>query len=79
MDGQLFLTWLLIGLAGAYLFWRGRRAWQASKGGCGGGCGCSKSVASKAEPALIAPELLTLRPRPKFNSNLDGPKNENAD
>ena len=63
MDGQLYLTWFAVGLAAVYLVMRGRRAWRAMKGGCSGGCGCSKAGESKPQPTLIAPEQLTLRQR----------------
>ena len=64
MDWQFYLTWFAIGSACVYLLMRGRRAWRPTKGGCCGGCGCSKTADAKTQPVLIAPEQLTLRQRP---------------
>ena len=66
MDGQLFVTWLAIGLAGAYVLLRVGRAWRGLRGGssCGGGCGCPKTRAGAAEqPPLVVPEQLKMRER----------------
>ena len=64
MDWQLFFTWFAIALAGGYVLVRSWRSWRGSKGGCGGGCGCPTKPA-KTQPALIKPEQLVLRQRPK--------------
>ena len=78
MDAQLVLSLLLIGVAAAYLVRRGIRAWQPPKSGCTGGCGCSKATTANQQPALIAPEQLTLRQRPKSSSNHESAKDENT-
>ena len=64
MDWQLILTGVAIAMAGGYIGWRGFQAWRGMKSGCSGGCGCSKSEV-KAKQAIIAPEELVLRQRPK--------------
>ena len=53
MDGQLLLTWFVVGLAGAYALLRVGRTWRGLRGGknCGGGCGCSKTLAAPEQPA----------------------------
>ena len=62
MDWQLLLTSVAIAVALGYVGWAARRAWQSSRGGCSGGCGCAKAKPEvKSEPALIAPEQLTMR------------------
>jgi hypothetical protein len=57
VDWQLTLTVLVIASAGSYLCWR---AWRASRKGCGGGCGCHKTPATR-EPTFIPAEQLMLR------------------
>jgi hypothetical protein len=62
MDWQHILTWFAIGVAGAYVLWRGRRVLRGTKTGCGGSCGCAKPASQAKTPAvLIAPEQLVLR------------------
>lgn len=66
MDAQVALTLIAIMLAVGYFGWSAYRTWLASKtGGCGGGCGCSKSAAatSQSKPVLIPSEQLTMRVR----------------
>jgi hypothetical protein len=64
MDWQIVFTWIAIVSATSYVLWSSWRSWRATKGGCSGGCGCSKSARkAKSEPALIAPEELILRKR----------------
>jgi hypothetical protein len=62
MDWQLLFTCVSIAVAGGFILWRGQRTWRSLRGGCSGGCGCSKSAPSaKSESTLITPEQITLR------------------
>ena len=64
MVWQLTIVGILVALAAAYV---GRKTWQslrASKAGCGGSCGCAKTIPDAAEkPILIPPDQLTVRRR----------------
>lgn len=66
MIGQLLIVGLLVALALGYLARVAWRAWNVSREGCGGGCGCDASAKS---PPLIPPESLRLR-RPPQSGNV---------
>lgn len=65
MDGQLLITWIAVGLAGAYVLLRIGRTWRGMRGGksCGGGCGCPKTRAVPEQAPLIESEQLKMRRR----------------
>jgi len=62
MDWQFLLTCVTIAAAAGFVVWRGVKALRSLRGGCSGGCGCSKSSQETKSPkTLIAPDELTLR------------------
>lgn len=66
IDPQLIVVALVIGVAAIYILRRAVRTWAGSKnGGCGGGCGCSRTI-EKMEVAgerLIPSDQLRVRRR----------------
>jgi hypothetical protein len=64
MVWQLTIVGVLVTLAAAYVGWKTWQSLRANNAGCGGSCGCAKSVPDAAEkPILIPPDQLTLRRR----------------
>ena len=62
MNWQATLTFLAIAFAAGYVFLRCLRVLRPARGGCAGGCGCSKTSKPAAAPTtLIAPESLQFR------------------
>lgn len=61
MGWQIAVTWLMVAAACVYIAQRFVRAVSSARSGCNGGCGCAKPTARTNEPALIAPESLTIR------------------
>lgn len=65
MDMQLVSVGIMVVLAGVYLLRTAWRTW-AARSGCGGGCGCGKTVIGSEEtkPETFIPvQQLTLRGR----------------
>jgi hypothetical protein len=61
MDWQLLFVGFAIAVAGTFVLVRIWRSLPGTKTGCGGSCGCAKSNAESATPALIKPEQLMLK------------------
>ena len=59
---QMIIVAGLILMSAAYLGWQSFKTWSA-KGGCGGGCHCSRKKPAAAGPALISENELTVRLR----------------
>lgn len=68
MNWQIAVVVVAVGLAIAYLARSAWRTWNVSKGGCGGGCGCSKaSESDNGHVTLIPADSLHVR-RPDSRS-----------
>jgi hypothetical protein len=64
MDWQFTLTCLTIAVAGGFVLWRGLQTLRSLRGGCSGGCGCSRAAKEVEKPVtMVAPEELSLRKR----------------
>ena len=60
MGWQLLVAAGIVALAAAYLVRQTWRAWNGTKSGCGGGCGCaSKPTQHKSDPLISTEQLLS--------------------